>query len=46
MLLSVLSLLTDANPEDPLCPDVAKLYMRDRKKFNTVATEWTFSHAR
>ena len=46
VMISVLSLMTDANPEDPLCPDVAGLYMRDRKKFNSVATEWTFTYAK
>jgi len=45
VVLSVLSLLTDANAEDPLCPDVARLYRQDRSKFNTVAREWTNRYA-
>ena len=41
VVLSVMSLLTDANPNDPLCPDIAKEFMRDRKKFNRNAVLWT-----
>ena len=29
VVISVLSLMTDPNPDDPLCPDIAKLYLRD-----------------
>jgi ubiquitin-conjugating enzyme E2 D/E len=37
--------MIDPNPSDPLCPDVAKLYLRDRKKFNDMARKWTQLYA-
>lgn len=33
LVMSIISLLTDANPHDPLCPDIAKEYLRDKKKY-------------
>ncbi len=41
VLLSISSLLTDANPDDPLVPDIANLYKTDRKKYAENAREWT-----
>merc|ERR1711907_698604 len=32
VLLSICSMLTDPNPDDPLVPDIARLYKTDRKK--------------
>ncbi|KAM9344617.1 ubiquitin-conjugating enzyme E2 D4-like isoform 2-T2 [Symphorus nematophorus] len=31
--------------DDPLVPDIAKLYKTDRQKYNKVAREWTEKHA-
>lgn len=45
VLLSVCSLLTDPNPDDPLVPDIAQLYKKDRTKFNQTAAEWTRMYA-
>ena len=45
VLLSVCSLLTDPNPDDPLVPEIANLYKKDRKKFNETASEWTRRYA-
>jgi ubiquitin-conjugating enzyme E2 D/E len=45
VLLSISSLLTDANPKDPLVPDIARLYLSDRAEFNRVAREWTLRYA-
>ena len=45
VLLSVCSLLTDPNPDDPLVPEIANLYKKDRSKFNQTATEWTQRYA-
>ena len=45
VLLSISSLLTDPNPDDPLVPDIAKLYKSDRPKFNQMAAEWTRKYA-
>jgi ubiquitin-conjugating enzyme E2 D len=41
LVMSIISLLTDPNPEDPLCPDIAKEYLRDKKKYQAVARKWT-----
>ncbi len=46
VLLSILSLLTDANPNDPLVPDIANLYKRDRAAYDAKAREWTQLYAR
>lgn len=45
VLLSICSLLTDPNPDDPLVPEIAKLFKNDRAKFNATATEWTKKYA-
>ena len=45
VLLSLSSLLADANPKDPLVPDIARLYESNRDEFNRVAREWTLRHA-
>ena len=45
VLLSVLSLLTDANPADPLMPEIANLYVKDRPTYEAKAKEWTRLYA-
>jgi len=45
VLLSILSLLTDANPRDPLVPEIAKLYESDRAAYDAKAREWTQAYA-
>ncbi|KAG5492001.1 hypothetical protein GH5_00900 [Leishmania sp. Ghana 2012 LV757] len=45
VLLSVCSLLTDPNPDDPLVPDIARQYKTDRSAFNKTAAEWTRQYA-
>lgn len=45
LLLSILSLLTDANPNDPLTPDIADVYIEDRAKHDRIAKEWTRKYA-
>ena len=45
VLLSILSLLTDANPNDPLVPDIANLYKTNRAEYEQVAREWTQLYA-
>jgi len=45
VLLSICSLLTDANPDDPLVPDIAKLYKTNRKEHDKIAAEWTRKYA-
>tara|TARA_R110002050_G_scaffold236263_2_gene372140 strand:+ start:579 stop:1022 length:444 start_codon:yes stop_codon:yes gene_type:complete len=41
VLLSICSLLTDPNPDDPLVPEIAHIYKTDKTKYESVAREWT-----
>ncbi|KAJ3764059.1 ubiquitin-conjugating enzyme/RWD-like protein [Lentinula raphanica] len=41
VLLSICSMLTDPNPDDPLVPDIAHLYKTDRERYEATAREWT-----
>ena len=41
VLLSICSMLTDPNPDDPLVPDIAHLYKTDRPRYEATAREWT-----
>lgn len=45
VLLSISSLLTDPNPDDPLVPDVAIVYKTDRALYDKRAREWTAQFA-
>jgi ubiquitin-conjugating enzyme E2 D/E len=45
VLLSISSLLTDANPDDPLVPEIAQIYKNDRAKFEATSREWTRKYA-
>ena len=45
VLLSVLSMLTDPNPKDPLMPDIARQYVEDRAEYEMTAREWTQTYA-
>lgn len=45
VLLSISSLLTDANPDDPLVPEIAHIYKTDRPKYEATAREWTRKYA-
>jgi len=45
VLLSVLSLLTDPNPRDPLCPDIAHQYINNRDLYDRAAKTMTERHA-
>ena len=45
MLLSISSLLTDPNPEDPLDVDAANIYKQDLDRFNQIARNYTLKHA-
>merc|ERR1711977_380240 len=45
VLLSVCSLLTDPNPDDPLVPEIARLYKTDREKHDSTAKEWARKYA-
>jgi len=41
VLLSICSLLTDPNPDDPLVWEIAEIYKNDREKYNKTVMEWT-----
>ena len=45
VLLSICSLLTDPNPDDPLVPEIAHMYKTDRVKYETTARSWTQKYA-
>ncbi|OMH84395.1 Ubiquitin-conjugating enzyme E2 4 [Zancudomyces culisetae] len=45
VLLSICSLLSDPNPDDPLVPEIANLYKTDRTKYDNLAREWTRKYA-
>jgi len=45
VLLSISSLLTDANPNDPLVPEIAHIFKNDRPRYENTAREWTRRYA-
>lgn len=45
VLLSICSLLTDPNPDDPLVPEIANIYKQDRAKYEDTARSWTQKYA-
>lgn len=45
VLLSICSLLTDANPKDPLVPEIAEQYVNDRAAYDSTARLWTQKYA-
>ena len=45
VLLSIVSMFSDPNPDDPLAPEAARMYKTDKKKFDQTAREWTTKHA-
>jgi len=45
VLLSICSLLTDPNPDDPLVPEIAQMYKKSRGKFDETARQWTAKYA-
>ncbi|RZB50753.1 Ubiquitin-conjugating enzyme E2 8 [Glycine soja] len=45
VLLSICSLLTDPNPDDPLVPEIAHMYKADKAKYEATARSWTQKYA-
>ena len=45
VLLSICSLLTDPNPDDPLVTTIANVYRANREEFNKVARMYTRRYA-
>merc|ERR1712224_229041 len=45
VLLSISALLTDPNPDDPLAPEIAKVYLKDRQQHDCTARKWVRMYA-
>jgi len=45
VLLSICSLLTDANPHDPLVGSIAQQFLNEREAHDKTACEWTKRYA-
>ena len=45
LLLSISSLLSDPNPDDPLVPEIARIYRTNKLKHDKIAKEWTKKYA-
>jgi ubiquitin-conjugating enzyme E2 D/E len=45
VLLCICSLLDDPNPNDPLMPDIARLFLNDRYQYTRTARDWTLLYA-
>ncbi|ELA42746.1 uncharacterized protein VICG_00061 [Vittaforma corneae ATCC 50505] len=45
VLISIVSLLVDPNPKDPLNREAAEKYLNDRKEYERIASEWTRKYA-
>ncbi len=45
ILLSISSLLTDPNPDDPLVPEIANLLKLNKEKHDINAKNWTLEYA-
>ena len=41
----ICSLLCDPNPEDPLVPEIARVFKNDKKKFTELGRDWTRKYA-
>jgi ubiquitin-conjugating enzyme E2 D/E len=45
VLLSITSLLTDPNPDDPFVPEIAQLYKSNKSLYESKAREFTLRYA-
>ena len=45
LLLSISSLLSDPNPDNPIVPEIARIYKADKEKHDKNAKEWTQKYA-
>lgn len=45
ILLSICSLLSDPNPNDPLVPEIADLFKTNKESYIQTAKNWTAIHA-
>uniref|UniRef100_A0A6C0LMH6 UBC core domain-containing protein n=1 Tax=viral metagenome TaxID=1070528 RepID=A0A6C0LMH6_9ZZZZ len=45
LLLSICSLMDDPNPDDPLVPEIAELYKKNKNEYDRIAKLWTNNYA-
>jgi ubiquitin-protein ligase len=45
VLISIVSLLSDPNPKDPLNREAAEKYVNDKEDYDRIAREWTRKYA-
>ena len=45
LLLSIQSIFTDPNPDEPLVPEIANIYKSERERYEEIAREWTKKYA-
>lgn len=45
VLLGIVQMLEEPNPDDPLDTDIAQMYMTDRKKFDELAKQMVIKYA-
>ena len=45
IIMSVISLMTDYYPDNPVNGDAARMYLKDRKEFEETASFWTEAFA-
>ena len=45
VLLSISSMLTDPNPDDPLVPEIAQMFKSNKAQYEKTALEWTQKYA-
>jgi len=46
VILSILALLQDPNPEQPLIPEIGQVYKENKAKYDATAAEWTEKYAK
>ena len=39
-------LLQNPNPDDPLVPEIAQMFTKNRERYNVLAREWTLRYAK
>ena len=45
VLLSICSLFSDCNPDDPLVTEIAQIYRKNKKEHDMNARQWTIKYA-
>ena len=45
LIVSITSLLSDPNPDNPIVPEIAALFKNDKEKHDKNAKEWTVKYA-